>query len=222
MNRIYKLITILVLIIPTSVLSTPMGQSSPFFATEILGQFNPLGSTSVIKIFSKPIGNDSDKAWIAETIYKDDAVNFNQLDFAKVTADIEFYDSAEIIEPQKAMDDLINISPNPIIIKGVNILGNKECGSTYPLSACDTTQFFNITVKSEGVYKLTIKFENFFFKALAEQLSGEDISGKDFSVEGTFMIIAQDGIYGIFSFQNGLEENMRQFNLNKSTNYQSF
>lgn len=205
MNKLYKIIIIIFLLIPTNACSTPPGAKFRIFDLRIPRMFYPIGAVSTIKIYNGPMDN---KDWIAESLNSD----LSKLDFEKYTATVEFYNVNEVIEQQKSIENFVNISPNPIFIKGENILSSKECYSPYPVNECDTNEFFNIIVKGEGIYKLTIKFESIAFRTLGEQIKGEAIPDEDATEEQTLMIIAKDGVYAIFRYHNDFESNMEVFN----------
>lgn len=213
MNKLYKIIIIILLFILNSANTTPMGATFPMFDLRVPKMFYPIGATSTIKIYNSPMDN---KDWIAESLNSD----LSKLDFEKYTATVEFYNSIEAIEQQKSIEDFVSISPkHPILIKGENIPNSQECYSPYPVKECDTNEFFNIIVNGEGIYKLTIKYESIAFRDLVkqialaeEQITEEEFPEENFMEEQTLMIIAKDGVYAIFRDQNGLESNMELFN----------
>lgn len=213
MNKLFKIIIIVLLFIPNNASTTPIGAKFPVFSLKVPEMFYPLRTVSTIKIYNHPMDN---KDWIAEYLNSD----LSQLDFEKYTATVEFYNSAEAIEQQKSIEDFVNISPNhPIFIKGENIPSSKECYSPYPSNSCNTNEFFNIIVNDEGVYKLTIKYESIAFKDLAKQIAlaerqmtEEEFPEENFMEEQTLMIIAKDGVYAIFRDQNDFESNIELFN----------
>lgn len=212
MNKLYKIIIIILLFIPNNASSTPIGAKFRVFDLRIPRMFYPIGATSAIKIYNGPMDN---KDRIAESLNSD----LSKLDFEKYTATVEFYNSIEAIEQQKSIEDFVNISPNPIFIKGENILSSKECDSPYPLKNCDTTKSFNIIVNGEGIYKLTIKFESLAFRDFVKQIviakkeiTEEEFPEENFMEKQTLMIIAQDGVYAIFRYHNNFESNMELFN----------
>ena len=201
MNKLYKIIIIILLFIPNNASTTPIGAKFPIFDLRIPRMFYPIGATSTIKIYNSPMDN---KEWIAESLNS----NLSELDFEKYTATVEFYNANEATEQQKSIEDFVKISPNhPILIKGDKIPSSKECYSPYPVNECDTNEFFNIIVKGEGIYKLTIKYES-----VAVRILGEQIPDEDATEEQTLMIIAKDGVYAIFRYHDNFESNMELFN----------
>lgn len=206
MNKLYKLIIIILLFIPNNASSTSPGAKFPMFGLKVPEMFYPIGAPSTIKIYNSPMDN---KDWIAESLNSD----LSKLDFEKYTATVEFYNANEATEEQKSIEDFVNISPNhPILIKGENIPSSKDCPLSYPTNSCNTNEYFNIIVKDEGIYKLIIKFESIAFRDFAEQMTGEKISDEDAMEEQTLMIIAKNGVYAIFRYHDNFESNMELFN----------